>query len=45
MGIWDRELNPDAEAGAHLACGNGFKHIVRVELNDRCKRASVGMIA
>jgi hypothetical protein len=29
MGIWGREMYPDAEVGAHLAGDNIFKHIVR----------------
>jgi hypothetical protein len=43
--IWGRELNPDAEAGAHLAGDNNFKHRVRVEFNDKCKRAGLGVMA
>jgi hypothetical protein len=39
MGIWGREVTPDAEAGAHLAGYNSFKDIVRVELDVRCKCA------
>jgi hypothetical protein len=39
MGIGDRELYPVAEAGAHLAGDNTFKHIVRVKFYDRCERA------
>jgi hypothetical protein len=39
MGIGGRELYPDAEAGAHLAGDNSFKHIVGVKFNDRCERA------
>jgi hypothetical protein len=45
MGIWGRELYPDAEAGGHMAGNNSFKHIVRVEFYDRCERASLGVMA
>jgi hypothetical protein len=45
MDIRGRELNPDAEAGAHLAGDNKFKHIVRVEFYDRCERARLGVMA
>jgi hypothetical protein len=39
MGMWGRELYADAEASAHVAGDNNFKHIVRVEFYDRCERA------
>jgi hypothetical protein len=45
MGIWGRELYPDAEAGAHPAGDSNFKHRVRVEFYDRCERALLGVMA
>jgi hypothetical protein len=45
MGIWGRELYPDAEAGAHLMGDSSFEHNVRVEFYDRCERARLGVMA
>jgi hypothetical protein len=45
MGIGDRELHPNAEAGAHLAGDSIYKHKVRVEFNDWCERAGLGVMA
>jgi hypothetical protein len=45
MGMWGRELYPDAEAGAHLAGDSNFKHGVRVEFHDRCESVLLGVLA
>jgi hypothetical protein len=45
VGIGGRELHPNAEAGTHMAGDNNLEHRVRVEFNDWCERAKVGVIA
>jgi hypothetical protein len=45
VGVWGRELHPDAEVCAHMASDNSFKHIVGVKLEDRCERARLGVMA
>mmetsp|Transcript_14020 Transcript_14020/g.24847 ORF Transcript_14020/g.24847 Transcript_14020/m.24847 type:complete len:207 (-) Transcript_14020:420-1040(-) len=45
VGVWGRELYPDAEVCAHLASDSSFKHRVRVKFEDRCERARLGVMA
>jgi hypothetical protein len=45
LGAWGKELDPDAEMGAHLAVGCSFKDRVRVKCYDRCERARLGVMA
>jgi hypothetical protein len=44
VGVWGRELDPDAEVCAHLASDNNFKQRVGVKLEDGCERARLGVM-
>jgi hypothetical protein len=45
MGIRGSKLHADAHASAHMAGDSNLKDRVRVELEDRCERAGLGVMA
>jgi hypothetical protein len=45
VGVWGREVDPDAEMCAHLAGDCNFKDKVRVKFYDKCERARLGMMS
>jgi hypothetical protein len=45
VGVWGRELDPDAEVCAHLAGECSFKDRIRVKFYDWCERARLGVMA
>jgi hypothetical protein len=45
VGVWGRELDPDAEVCAHPTSGSSFKHRVGVKLEDGCECARLGVMA
>jgi hypothetical protein len=44
MGIGGRKLHTDAQSSAHLAGDISLKDRIRVELEDRCERARMGVM-
>jgi hypothetical protein len=44
VGVWRRELDPDAEMCANLAGDWSFKDRVRVKFYVRCERARLGVM-
>jgi uncharacterized protein YijF (DUF1287 family) len=45
VGVWGKELDPDAEVCAHPASDSSFKHRVGVKLEEWCERARLGVMA